>query len=100
MKKEDLKIGDIIKVEYDHYYGTGVNFYKVAKLCAKTIQLLPLSDKYIYFSLGGDKATSVPGVEIETRKKHFIRFVDGIAKVGKDIAQVWDGRPVTTYSYS
>lgn len=50
MTKEDLKINDIISVHYWHYYGTAVDFYKVSKICAKTVSLIPLEEKYIYHS--------------------------------------------------
>ena len=101
MTKEDLKVNDIISVNYWHYYGTAVDFYKVSKICAKTVNLIPLENKYICHSWGGDESTSIPGEEItECNKRYSIRFIDGVAKVGKHEAAKWDGLPVTTYSYS
>ena len=101
MTKEDLKINNIISVHYWHYYGTAVDFYKVSKICAKTVSLIPLKEKYIYHSWGGDESTSIPGEEItECKKRYSIRFIDGVAKVGKNEAAKWDGQPVRTYNYS
>lgn len=101
MTKEELKVGDIISVNYWHYYGTAVDFYKVSKICAKTVSLIPLEEKYIYHSWGGDQSTSVPGEEItECKKKYSVRFINGVAKVGKHEAAKWNGLPITTYSYS
>lgn len=101
MKKESLKVGDIVQSHYWHYYGTAVDFYKVSKICAKTVNLIPLENRYTFHSVGGDESSSVPGGECkEARGRHFIRFVDGVAKIGRHEAEIWDGRPVTTYSYS
>lgn len=101
MTKEDLKVNDIISVNYWHYYGTAVDFYKVSKICAKTVNLIPLKNTYIYHSWGGDESTSIPGEEItECKKRYSIRFIDGVAKVGKHEAAKWDGQSVRTYNYS
>ena len=101
MTKEDLKVNDIISVHYWHQYGTAVDFYKVSKICAKIVNLIPLENTYIYHSWGGDESTSIPGEEItECKKKYSIRFVNGVAKVGKHEAKKWSGFPVTTYNYS
>ena len=100
MKKEDLKVGDIISVNYWHYYGSAVDFYKVYKICAKTVGLIPLEEKYICHSIGGDESVCIPGKEItECKKKYSIRFINGVAKVGKHEAKKWSGFPVTTYNY-
>ena len=101
MTKEDFKVNDIISVHYWHYYGSAVDFYKVSKICAKTVGLIPLEEKYICHSIGGDETVSIPGEEIkDIRGRCSVRFVKGIAKVGRHEAQIWDGRPVRTYNYS
>ena len=101
MTKEDFKVNDIISVHYWHYYGSAVDFYKVSKICAKTVGLIPLEEMPLYHSIGGDETVSVPGKEItECKKKYSIRFVNGVAKVGKHEAKKWSGFPVTTYNYS
>ena len=69
MTKEDLKVNDIISVNYWHYYGTAVDFYKVSKICAKTVSLIPLEEKYIYHSWGGDESTSIPGKKLQNVRK-------------------------------
>lgn len=101
MTKEDLKVGDIISVNYWHYYGSAVDFYKVSKICAKTVGLIPLEEMPLYHSIGGDETVSIPGEEIKnTKGRYSIRFINGVAKVGKHEAQIWDGCPVRTYNYS
>ena len=101
MTKEDLKVGDIISVNYWHYYGSAVDFYKVSKIYAKTVGLIPLEEMPLYHSIGGDETVSIPGEEIKnTKGRYSIRFINGVAKVGKHEAQIWDGCPVRTYNYS
>ena len=101
INEKEIKEGTILSVPYYHYYGTGVDFYKVKKICAKTAKLAYLENRYLCHSIGGDSSTYCPGKELEfSQKDCVLRFVNGVAKVGRDRAEVWNGIPVTTYNYS